>query len=147
MAAAAALSGAGAGRRRRAGAPVKLQPLPKLVPVKRHKRPPRVDAFTKDVLTKVELEADSGGRPSYMPYDKLHFPRITRDAGTDGAAEVRTMWMVGFLDHEDDTGPSGPEVAAVREYEVSSATGVACWHGAGSSRPLPRSDGSGSWER
>ena len=117
----------GAGRpRKRPGHPVKL---PVLLPVKK-KASKAVDAFSKDVLRAVPLEADSGGRPDYMPYDKLLFPRITRDAGTDGAAEVRTMWMVGFLHHEDDTGPTGPEVKAVREYEVGnhvhSAQSPAC---------------------
>ena len=114
MPAAGTMSAAGATpSRRKAGYPVKL---PVLLPAKQRRK--GGGEHVKDVLRSVHLEADSGGRPSYMPYDKMRFPRVTRDAGGDGAAELDSMWMVGFLDHEDDTGPTGPEVKAVREYEV-----------------------------
>mgnify|MGYP005992456271 CR=1 FL=1 len=53
-----------------------------------------------------------------MPYDKLHFPQITRDIGANGAAEAHALWMVGMLHHEDDHGPSGRDVQKVRQYEV-----------------------------
>ncbi len=102
------------------GRPRKHNPavrLPTLQAVKT-KRKPLIDDSSRNVFSTVPLEADSGGRPSYMPYDKLHFPRITRDAGGNGAAEAQALWMVGMLHHEDDHGPSGSDVKKVRQYEV-----------------------------
>jgi hypothetical protein len=91
--------------------------LPVLQEVK--KATQRAQTGLEGVFSQIHLEADSGGRPSYMPYNALHFPALTREAGNNGASEAMNMWTVGLLHNEDDTGPTGPEVKAVREYEVS----------------------------
>lgn len=107
------------------GRPRKMNPgvkLPRLQVVKPTRRA-ELDDSSRNVFSTIPLEADSGGRPSYMPYDKLHFPTITRDVGANGAAEAQALWMVGMLHHEDDHGPSGSDVKKVREYEVSQYCG------------------------
>lgn len=65
----------------------------------------------------VELSTEDK-RPSYMPYERISFPRVARESSADPVAELGTMWMVGFLDHEKVEGPQGPSAAAVRQYEV-----------------------------
>lgn len=93
--------------------------LPSLATQKRKRVKRKANAEQRDVFRGIELEADSGGRPSYMPYEKLYFPRITRESKADPQAELQNLFTVGQLHHEGECGPSGPHVAAVREYEVS----------------------------
>lgn len=70
-----------------------------------------------DVFHTVELESKDR-RPDYITYDSISFPRVTRDLPhASGEAELSNMWIVGFLHHEDHSGPEGPSAAQVREYE------------------------------
>lgn len=66
----------------------------------------------------IEL-ATADQRPDYMPYERVAFPRVTREAQTNPVAEMDAMWMVGFLDHEEKHGPSGPSAQTMKDYEVS----------------------------
>ena len=91
--------------------------LPTLVQQKQ-RATKNVSKEEKEIFRAIPLEADSGGRPSYMPYGKLYFPRINRESKNDPYTELQAMFTVAQLDHENEHGPSGPAVNAVREYEV-----------------------------
>jgi len=53
-----------------------------------------------------------------MPFERVAFPRVTREAQTNPVAEMDAMWMVGFLDHEEKHGPSGSSAQTMKDYEV-----------------------------
>jgi hypothetical protein len=61
------------------------------------------------LFSSIPIDTGDGG-PNLLPYDELRFPRLDRGAGHAGvtggivpaaAAEMDSMWVMGFLDSED----------------------------------------------
>jgi hypothetical protein len=70
-----------------------------------------------DVFHTVELDS-ADRRPDYIYYDAISYPRVSRDVpNMNPRSELENMWMVGFLHHEEKTGPEGANAAQVKEYE------------------------------